>query len=203
MFITELPKANPRINDSRDVYHGLNDRGLIASKNGEIDDCLAIASLILRSQAQCRASYSINLFENVNMIFQFFSSSRHLGFEDIQAVVNLIGDAGQISGLLTLCTLGNSPVDCGANLHQICILSRNPFASPSFTRQSVETQAIRRCNEASSLTTNEVSFNGFPINSQGFRHKASLSSIVHKVKASMIPRIEDALTLTQGVTTNE
>jgi hypothetical protein len=26
---------------------------------------------------------------------------------------------------------------------------------------------------------------------------------VHKVKASMIPRIEDALTLTQGVTTNE
>ena len=185
------------------IDYGFGGCWLIGSKDSEVHDRLATASLILRSQAQCGTSYTINLFKNVNMIFQFFAGARHLGFEDVQAMVNLIADTRQISGLLTLCTLCNTSVDCCTNLHQVCILSRNPLTSSGFTRQSVETQAIRRCNEASSLTTNEVSFNSFPVNSQGFRHKASLSSVVHKVKASMIPRFEDALTLTQGVTTNE
>lgn len=157
---------NLRINDLS--------RYAIVAKDSKVNDGLAIASLIRRSQAQCGAGNAVNLFEDFNMVFQFFSSSRHLGFEDVQAMVYLISDAVQISSLLTLCTLGNSPVDCGANLHQVCILSRNPFASPSFTRQSVETQAILRCNEATSLATYEVLFDSLPVNIQSFGHKLSL-----------------------------
>ena len=108
------------------------------------------------------------------MIFQFFSSSRHLGFEDIQAVVNLIGDAVQISGLFISSILHNLLIYLRAKLHKVCIFPCSPLASPSFAIQSVEVQAIRRCNEASSLTTNEIFFNSLPVNVQSFGHKLSL-----------------------------
>lgn len=157
----------------------------IASKNREVHDRLSIASLILRSQSQCRTGNAINLFENVNMIFQLFSASRHLRFEDIQAMVDLIAYPRQISGLLTLCTLDDSLVNRSTNPHQVSILSCNPSSSLGFTIQSVETQAILRCNEASSLPSNEVLFDGFPVYIQGFRHIHSLYSIVHKVNASL------------------
>ena len=157
---------NLRINDLS--------RYAIVAKDCKIDDGLAIASLIRRSQAQCGASYSVNLFEDFNMIFQFFSSSRHLGFEDVQAMVNLIGDARQISGLFILCTLDDHFVNRRTNLHQVGVLSCNPTTSLSFAIQSVETQAIRRCNEATSLTSNEVFFNSLPVNIQSLGHKLSL-----------------------------
>ena len=170
---------------------------IIVPQNGKVNDCFSLASMIRGSKTQRGSGNTVNLLEDIDMVFQFFSGSRHLGFEDVQAMVHLISDARQISGLLTLCTLCNTSVDCCTNLHQVCILSRNPLTSSGFTRQSVEAYAIRRCNEASSLTSNEVSFYCFPVYSQGFRHKASLSSIVHKVKASMIPRFEDAPTHNQ------
>jgi len=100
-------------------------------------------------------------------------------------MIDLISDAVQISGLFTLCTLGNSSVDRSANLRKVGFFPCNPLASPSFTGQSVEAQPIRRCNEATTLASNEVTFNRFPIYSQGFSHKRSLSGIVHKVNASL------------------
>ena len=157
---------NLRINDLS--------RYAIVAKNREVHDGLAIASLIRRSQAQCGAGNAVNLFEDFNMIFQFFSGARHLGFEDVQAVVNLIGDAVQISGLFILCTLDDSLVNRRTDLHQVGVLSCNPTASLSFAIQSVETQAIRRCNEATSLTTYEVLFDSLPVNIQSFGHKLSL-----------------------------
>ena len=169
--------SNLRINDLTSE--------VIIAEDCKVNNCLAIASLIRRSQAQCRSSYSINLFKNFNMIFQLFSGSRHLGFEDIQAVVDLVCDPVQISDLFTLCTLCNTSVDRSTNLHQVSILSCNPLTSSGFTRQGVETQAICRCNEASSLPSNEVLFDGFPVYIQRLRHISSLYAIVHKVNASL------------------
>ena len=167
------------------VNSGFHHRWLIASKDGQVNDRLAIASLIRGSQSQCRSSYAINFFEDVNMIFQFFSASRHLGFEDIQAMVNLISDPRQIYGLPIGSSLDNLAIYLVLQLHNVCILSCNPLASPCFTRQGVETQSILRCNEASSLTSNEVFFYRFPVYVQGFRHIPSLDTIVHKVNASL------------------
>ena len=146
----------------------------IVAKDCKIDDGLAIASLIRRSQAQCGSSYSVNLFEDFNMIFQFFSGSRHLGFEDIQAMVNLIGDAVQISGLFISSILNNLFIYLRAKLHKVCLFPCTPLASPSFAIQSVGVQAIRRCNEATTLASNEVFFNSLPVNVQSFGHKLSL-----------------------------
>lgn len=170
---------------------------IIVSQNGKVNDCFPLASMIRGSKTQRGSGNTVNLLEDIDMVFQFFSGSRHLGFEDVQAMVYLISDARQISSLFILCILDDCLVNRGANLHQVCILSCNPSAPLGFTVQSIEAQAIRRSNEATSLASNEVTFNSFPVHVQGFRHKASLSSIVHKVKASMIPRFEDALTHNQ------
>ena len=176
---------NLRINDLS--------RYAIVAKDCKVNDGLAIASLIRRSQAQCGAGYSINLFEDFNMIFQFFSSSRHLGFEDVQAMVYLIGDAVQISGLFISSILNNLFIYLRAKLHKVCIFPCTPLASPSFAGQSVEAQPILRCNEATTLASNEVSFYCFPVYSQGFRHKPSLYTLVHKVNASLNHRFLDSM----------
>lgn len=157
---------NLRINDLS--------RYAIVSKNREVHDGLAIASLIRRSQAQCGAGNAVNLFEDFNMVFQFFSSSRHLGFEDIQTMVNLIGDAVQISGLFISSILHNLLIYLRAKLHKIRLFPFTPLASPCLAIQGVEVQAILRCNEATTLTTYEVLFDSLPVNIQSFGHKLSL-----------------------------
>lgn len=157
---------NLRINDLS--------RYAIVAKDSKVNDGLAIASLIRRSQAQCGAGNAVNLFEDFNMIFQFFSSSRHLGFEDIQAMVNLIADPRKILSLLISSSLHNLLIYFLFELNNIGFLSCNPLAPTGTTIQSVETQAILRCNEASSLTTYEVSFNSLPVNIQSLGHKLSL-----------------------------
>ena len=147
---------------------------VIVAKDCKVNDCFPVASLILRSQAQCGAGYAVNLFKNFNMIFQFFSSSRHLGFEDIQAVVDLIGDPRKILSLLIGSSLNNLLIYFLFELNNVGFFPCNPLAPSTPRIQSVEAQPILRCNEASTLTTNEVSFNGFPINIQSFGHKLSL-----------------------------
>ena len=169
--------SNLRINDLSS--------NVIIAKDCKVNNCLAIASLIRRSQAQCRSSYSINLFKNFNMIFQLFSGSRHLGFEDIQAVVYLVCDPHKISSLLIPCSLHQSLVSSLAKLHHISFFPCNPLAPLSFAIQSVEVQSILRCNEATTLPSNEVLFDGFPVYIKLWRHIHSLYAIVHKVNASL------------------
>lgn len=198
MFITELSKANLRIKDSRNVDRWLGlDRGFLASQDRQIDDRLIIASLIRRSQAQCGAGYPIHFLKNLDMIFQFFPVTRHLRFEDIQAVVDLIGDAVQISGLLVDTVLYDG--FCSDLCDLLCYLVPfcNPFVPTRTGVKGIQADPILRSNEASSLPSKELSLNDFPIDRQCFTHKTSLCPIVHKVKASMIPRFEDALTHNQ------
>jgi len=166
---------------------------IIASKNREVHDRLAVASLILRSQAQCRASYLVHLLEHIDMFTQFFPASRHLGFEDVQTMVNLISDPRQIKSLLIGSSLNNLLINSLFYLNNILQLPCNPLASPRSTIQSVDADTILRCNEATTLASNEVSFYCFPVYSQGFRHKPSLSDIVHKVNASLNQGFNESL----------
>lgn len=197
MFISELSKTNPRINDSRNVDCGLDGHWVLASQDGQIYDRLALASLIRRSQSQRGAGYPIHFLQDFYMIAQFFPVTRHRRFEDIQAMVYLIGDARQILSLLIGGSLNNLLINPLFYLNNVCLFPRNPLASPRSAIQGVDADPILRCNEATTLASNEVSFNRFPVYGQSFRHKPSLSALVHKVKASMIPRIEDALTHNQ------
>ncbi len=181
---------NPRILESmipsltsRNV-DGLLHR-IIASKNREVHDRFPVASLILRSQAQCRASYLVHFLEHIDMFTQFFPVARHRRFEDIQTMVNLISNPRQILSLLIGSSLNNLLINSLFYLNNILQLPCNPLASPRSTIQSVDADTILRCNEATTLASNEVSFYCFPVYSQGFRHKPSLYALVHKVNASL------------------
>lgn len=185
------------------VNSGFHHRWLIASKDGQVNDRLAIASLIRGSQPQCRSSYAINFFEDVNMIFQFFSGSRHLGFEDIQAVVYLISDPHKISSLFILGSLDESFVNPLAKLHHIGFFSCNPLAPLGLAVQGVEVQSILRCNEATTLPSNEVLFDGFPVYIKLWRHIHSLYAIVHKVNASLNQGFFDIVHQLSSVNTNQ
>lgn len=159
--------------------------GIIASKNREVHDRFPAASLILRSQAQCRSSYFVHFLQDIDMFTQFLPASRHLGFEDIQTVVNLISDPRQILSLLIGGSLNNLLIHPLFYLNNVSLFPCNPLASPRSAIQSVDTNTILRCNEATTLASNEVSFYCFPVYSQGFRHKPSLYTLVHKVNASL------------------
>lgn len=181
---------NPRIQESMiPSLTSCNVDGLlhriVASKNREVHDRFPVASLILRSQAQCRASYLVHFLKHVDMFTQFLPVARHLRFEDIQTMVNLISDPRQILSLLIGGSLNNLLINSLFYLNNILQLPCNPLASPRSAIQSVDADTILRCNEATTLASNEVTFNRFPIYSQGFRHKPSLSGIVHKVNASL------------------
>lgn len=133
------------------IDYGLNDRWLIGSKNSEVNDRLATASLILRSQAQCGTSYTINFLQDFNMIFQFFAGARHLGFEDVQAVVDLISDAVQISGLLIDTVLYDSFCSDLCNLLCYLVPLCHPFVPSCTGIKRIQAYPILRSNEASSL----------------------------------------------------
>ena len=186
MIITELSKTNPRITDSRNVDCGLDGHCIIVSKNRQVDDRLVTASLILRSQPQRGSGYAINFLKNFNMIFQFFSGSRHLGFEDVQAVVDLIGDAVQISGLFIDLLLYHCLSVSTYNLVSNCIPFLYPAVPLDSSVQSVLAKDISRCNEASTLTCNEVFFNSFPVYHQRFTHAVAYMHRRAIVKASLI-----------------
>lgn len=146
----------------------------ISAKDGKVNDCLAIASLILRSQSQCGSSHAVKLLENLDMFTHFFAASRHLGFEDIQAMIDLIGDPVQISGLSIDLILYH-----GLSVRTYNLVSNFvPFLYPTVpfdsSVQSVLTQAIRRCNEATTLPCNEVLLNRFPVQHQRLTHSRSL-----------------------------
>ena len=159
--------------------------GIVASKDCQIDDRFPVASLILRSQAQCRSSYLVHFLKHVDMFTQFFPVARHRRFEDVQTMVDLISNPRQILSLLIGGSLNNLLINSLFYLNNILQLPCNPLASPRSTIQSVDADTILRCNEATTLASNEVSFYCFPIYSQGFRHKPSLSDIVHEVNASL------------------
>jgi hypothetical protein len=147
---------------------------IIVPQNGKVNDCFPLASMIRGSKTQRGSGYTINLLEDIDMLTQFFSASRHLGFEDIQAMVDLVADPRQILSLLIGSSLNNLLIYFLFELNNIGFLSCNPLASTGAAIQSVETQAILRCNEATTLATNEVSFNSFPVNVQSLGHEPIL-----------------------------
>ena len=149
-------------------------RGIFASKNRQVDHSFPILSSVLCGKTQSWTSNTIQFLEDFNLFTHFFSGTRHLGFEDVQAMVDLISDPRQISGLLVGVSLNDLLVDFLFQLHHVGFFPCNPLASSRTTIQGVETQAIRRCNEASTLPTNEVFLNGFPVHHQCFRHGHSL-----------------------------
>lgn len=146
----------------------------ISAKDGKVDDCLAIASLILRSKTQCGSSHAVKLLENLDMFTHFFAASRHLGFEDIQAMIDLIGDARQISGLPTSLILDDCFISDTCNLVSICIPACNPLESSNPRIQSVVAQVVCAGDERPAFTGNEVLFNSFPVQHQRLTHSRSL-----------------------------
>ena len=181
---------NPRILESMiPSLTSLNVDGLlhriIASKNGEVDDCFPAASLILRSQAQCRSSYAVNFLQDIDMVFQFLPASRHLGFEDVQTVVYLISDAVQISSLLIDAPLHHGLCISLYNFVGHGILLRLPTASSNLCIQGVKTQHVSGCDKATAFPLDIILLDSFPIYTQRLTHKSSLLRDVHHVNASL------------------
>ena len=166
---------------------------IVVSKNGEVDDRFVIASLILRSQAQCRSSYSVHLLENFNMIFQFLPASRHLGFEDVQTMVDLISNPVQISSLLIDTTLYDGLCISLYNLVGHGILLCFPTASSNLCIQGVKTQHISGCDKATAFPLDIILLDSFPIYTQRLTHKSSLLRDVHHVNASLNQGFYDAV----------
>jgi len=166
---------------------------IIASKNGEVNDRLAIASLILRSQAQCRSSYTINFLQDFDMIFQFLPASRHLGFEDVQTMVNLISNPVQISSLLIDATLYDGLCISLYNLVGHGILLGFPTASSNLCIQGVKTQHICSSEKATAFPLDIILLDSFPVYTQRLTHKPSLLRDVHGVNASLNHRFLEAM----------
>jgi hypothetical protein len=163
---SELDSSNLRINDlSCDI---------VISQDCKVHDCLAIASLIRRSKTQCWAGNTIELFKNLDLLTHFLSVTRHRRFEDVQAVVDLIGDARQISSLSSDLILYYSLLSRLCDLLCDLCTFQHPLTSSCTSIQREWTDTIRRCNEASTLTCKEVTLNALPINSQHFTHGLSL-----------------------------
>ncbi len=148
--------------------------GFLASENGEIHHRFTVASLIRGSQAQCRSSYAVDLLEHFDLFTHFFPGSRHLGFEDIQAMIDLISDPRQISGLPSDLILDNTLLSRLCDLLCNLCTFQHPLPPSGTGIQREWTNTIRRCNEASTLPCKEVTFNGLPIYGQYFAHKPSL-----------------------------
>ena len=147
---------------------------VVVPQHCKVNDRLPAASLIRGSQTQCGAGHAVKLLKHLDLLPHFLSVTRHRRFEDVQAVVDLISDARQISSLLISSSLHNLFVHLLFQLGDVRILSCNPFVSARSTVQGVQAQAILRCNEASSLTTNEVFLDSFPVYVQGLTHSRSL-----------------------------
>jgi len=149
-------------------------RRIFASKNRQVNHSLPVLSSVLCCKTQSWTGYSIKLFKNLDVLFDFLAGSRHLGFEDVQAMVDLISDAVQISGLSSDLILHHDLGVCTYDLRRYLIPFLYPSESLDPCIQGVLAQAIRRCNEASTLPCNEVFLDGFPVYIQLLTHLASL-----------------------------
>ena len=158
---------------------------IIASKDCQIHNRFPVASLILRSQAQCRASYLVHFLEHIDMFTQFFSVARHRRFEDVQAMVDLISDARQISSLLVDTTLHYGLSISLYNLVGHGILLGFPTASSNLCIQGVKTQHVSGCNKATAFPLDIILLDSFPVYTQRLTHKPSLLRDVHYVNASL------------------
>ena len=116
-------------------------------------------------------------------------------------MVNLISDPHKISSLFILGSLDESFVNSLAKLHHIGFFSCNPLAPLGLAVQGVEVQSILRCNEATTLPSNEVLFDGFPVYIKLLRHIPSLYAIVHDVNASLNQGINDLVHQLSSVNT--
>lgn len=147
---------------------------VVITQHGKVDDRLAIASLILRSKTQGGAGNTIQLLKHLDMFLHFFAGSRHLGFEDVQTVIDLISDPRQISGLPSHLILDNTLYTSLCHLLLNLCTFQHPFTPSRTGIQREWTDTIRRCNEASTFTCKEVTLNALPIDSQYFPHSRSL-----------------------------
>ena len=159
---------------------------VIVAEDCKVHDRLAIASLILRSKTQGWSGHTIKLLKHLDLFPHFFSGSRHLGFEDIQTMVDLISYPRKISGLLSDLILNHTFLPSLCNLLCDLCTFQHPFTSTCTGIQREWTDTIRRCNEASTLPCKEVTFNGLPIDGQYFPHAEAYMHDRAIVKASLI-----------------
>jgi len=149
-------------------------RRIFASKNRQVDHSFPILSSVLCGKTQSWTGNTIQFLEDLDLFTHFFAGTRHLGFEDVQAMVDLISDPVQISGLPSDLILYHSLLPSLCNLLCDLCTFQHPFTPTCTGIQRKWTDTIRRCNEASTLSTNEVFLNGLPVHHQCFRHKPSL-----------------------------
>lgn len=149
-------------------------RRIFASKNRQVNHGFPVLSSVLSGKTQSWTGDTIQLLQDFNMLTHFFAGSRHLGFEDIQTMVDLISDAVQISGLSSDLILHHDLGVCTYDLGRYLVPFLYPSKSLDSCIQGVLAQAIRRCNEASTLPCNEVFLDGFPVYVKLFAHLTSL-----------------------------
>lgn len=149
-------------------------RRIFASKNRQVDHGFPILSSVLCGKTQSWTGNTIQFLENLDMFLHFFPGSRHLGFEDVQTMVDLISDPVQISGLPSDLILYHSLLPSLCNLLCDLCTFQHPFTPTCTGIQREWTDTIRRCNEASTLSCKEVFLNGLPIDGQHFTHTTSL-----------------------------
>ena len=159
---------------------------VVIPQDCKVDDRPAVASLILRSQSQCRTGNAVKLLKNLDLFLHFLSASRHLGFEDIQTMIDLIGDPRQISSLSSRLVLDDCFISDACNLVSICIPTCNPLESSNPRIQSVVAQVICVRDKRPAFTGNVVLFNSFPVNHQCFTHAPAYMHGRAIVKASLI-----------------
>ena len=167
---------------------------VVITQDRKVHDCLAIASLILRSKTQCRSGNTVELFKNLDLFPHFLSASRHLGFEDVKTMVDLISDARQISGLPSDLILNYTFLPSLCNLLCDLCTFQHPFTPSRTSIQREWTDTIRRCNEATTLSRKEVTLNGLPIDGQYFPHAEAYMHGRAIVKASLIRGFIESLT---------
>ncbi len=147
---------------------------VVVSQDRKVNDRLAVASLILRSQSQCGAGNAVKLLKHLDLFTHFFSVTRHRRFEDVQAVIDLVGDARQISSLSTSLIFDDTFISDTCNLVSICIPACNPLESSNPRIQSVVAQVVCAGDERPAFTGHIVFLNSFPVNHQGLTHSRSL-----------------------------
>ena len=176
-------------------------RRIFASKNRQVNHSLASLSTVLCGQSQRGPSHSIKLLKNLDLFLHFLSASRHLGFEDVQAVVDLVGDARQISGLSASLIFDDSLISSLCNLTSYSFPPCNPLESSNPRIQSVVAQAICISDECPALARYIVLFNSSPVYHQRLTHAVAYMHDRARVKASLIRGFIESQP--QGVRTNE
>lgn len=163
---------------------------IFASKNRQVDHSFPILSSVLCGKTQSWPSYTIQFLEDFDMFTHFLAGSRHLGFEDVQAVVDLIGDPVQISSLSSDLILYHSLLPSLCDLLCDLCTFQHPFTPSCTSIQREWTDTIRRCNEASTLSCKEVFLNALPIDGQHFTHTTSLYTQLCPMQAFFESKIQ-------------